>query len=71
MHTNPAMPMTARPKCEAGRLVAIPPRAKAAGRMKSVKKAERKKTTCQRSRRWLTSFRPALESAKKKLPARM
>jgi len=56
---------------DACRLVAIPPRERAAGRMKSVKKAERKKTTCQRSSRKLTSFSPALWSAKKKLPARM
>jgi hypothetical protein len=68
---NPPSPTTARPKCETGRLVAIPPRERAAGRMKSVKKAERKKTTCQRSSRKLTSFSPALWSAKKKLPARM
>src|SRR6185369_1314742 len=30
-----------------------------------------RKITCQRSSRWLTSFKPALCKAKKKLPARM
>src|SRR5687767_14504201 len=71
MHTKPPKPITLRAKWAAGRFVAIPPRASAAGRMKRVKNAERRNTICQRSRRWLTSFKPAACNAKKKLPARM